>query len=223
MIFFRERNDNVPLFSGIRANQLFLKARNEHAGTNLQLLSLSGAALKLLLTCETGIIQNDGIPFADRSFRQNHSRISLLQRFDLFVNVRFLNLDLFLFNFYAQIILNLDDRVDRNRDGNGQRLALADLGEFGCGTVDDFQLQFLDGGRIRILEQVVDRIFKEDAFAVMLFDDASWSLTLSEAVDHELILRCLVSLYDCSLKLFSSKIHRKLYIVIFFGKKGCFH
>ena len=58
------------------------------------------------------------------------------------------------------------------------------LAEVCLRAVDNVQIQFIQCQRIMKREELVDGIFKEYGFTILLLDDASWSLALSETVDH---------------------------------------
>ena len=66
-----------------------------------------------------------------------------------------------------------------------------------------------------LAEQLIDRFFEKDAFAVVLFDDASRRFAFTESIDLELIFGSLVCFDLRVFEFFRCKFHCELYIVVF--------
>ena len=140
VVLFRECNDNIFLFARCHTDQLFFKARNEHAGAERQLLSFRGAALELLLTYKAGVVQKYCVSFLRGSFHQDRARVSLLQRFDFIVDILVLDFLRNLFDFHALVVFHFYDWEARNCNGDGEAFPLRDLAEFRGRRVDDLKV-----------------------------------------------------------------------------------
>ena len=86
----------------------------------------------------------------------------------------------------ALVILNGDVGLDNADSLHRDAVFLGNLGHFDLGANDNLQAGFVVSGLQHFRRQVVDSLFKEDAFAVELFDGLAGGFALPEAGDLEL-------------------------------------
>ena len=100
---------------------------------------------------------------------------------------------------------------------------MSDVLEIGVRRVDRLQVEFVERFCVSGAKKFIDGVLKENAFAVMLFDDASRRFARSESVDVVFVFVFLICLDYRAVEFISVEIDRKLSLVVVFGNKRCLH
>ena len=182
VVFFRECYLDILAFASAYADQLFFESRNECSGAQLQRLSFCSAAFELFIADPSFIVDEHHVSILSRSVDRYHSGVLSCHALDFVFNIFVCHFRLHCFDLNTLIILHFDFRIACYFDGDRKALALLQFAEVCLRVVDNIQIQFIQCQRIMKREELVDGIFKEYGFTILLLDDASWSLTLSETV-----------------------------------------
>lgn len=101
----------------------------------------------------------------------------------------------------AGVVRDLDLGAYVNLGGEGQQLAVLQLGDVDLGLAEDVQLTLVDRLGVELREGVVDGLLQHNTAAEPLVDDPGGDLALAEALHRDLLVDLLVRRVEAVLEL----------------------
>ena len=200
-----EGDVDVLLLTGLHADDLILKAGNEAARADLQLVVLALAALEGNAVVKALEVDDGGIALLDLAVDGNEAGLTLGHLVQALLDVVRRDLDLFLHGAHALVLAQLDLGIDRDGCLEGKAV-LADLivHDLDLGIADHIEAAGADGLRICIGKRSVHSVAVEHALAVELFDHFAGRLAGTEAGHADLIAHLEIRLLNGGFKLLGS-------------------
>ena len=194
-IVLRELDIDVEFLADFVADDLIFETGDELAGAEGQLVAFALAAFECDVVDEAFEIDDGHVVEFGLAVDFDETGAALLHggkfRVDVFVG----DFGDGLLEFKALVVADFDLGFDGSFQREGQAVFADFLEVHVEGVVDDLEAGFLDGFFDSVGIDDLERIFVEDAFAVISFDHAAGSLTFAEARDGDvlsLLLECLV-------------------------------
>ena len=214
MVVLREGDVYVLLLADLHAHDLILKAGDEGAGAEHQLMALRGAALKghaveQALIVDVGLVVQLGFAVGDFDIAGGAVAGALDVGHHIVVG-DFLDL---LLNGEMGILAELHVRAHKDFHGELELLALFDLLHIQFGAVDGLDVVLLQGDAVDVREDDVKSILVEHAGAIVVLDDLHRGLAAAEAGDIELLDIPLIRLADALVKFLTFYDEAQLYLV----------
>lgn len=101
----------------------------------------------------------------------------------------------------AGVVRDLDGRADVDLGGEGQQLAVLQLGDVDLGLAERVDRGLVDGLGVELREGVVDGLLQHRTTAEPLVDHSGRDLALAEALDRDLLVDLLVRRVEAVLEL----------------------
>jgi len=194
-IVLRELDIDVEFLADFVADDLIFETGDELAGAEGQLVAFALAAFECDVVDEAFEIDDGHVVEFGLTVDFDETGAALLHggkfRVDVFVG----DFGDGLLELKALVVTDLDLGFDGGFQREGQAVFADFLEVHVKGVVDDLEAGFLDGFFDCVGIDDLERIFVEDAFAVISFDHAAGGLTFAEARDGDvlsLLLECLV-------------------------------
>ena len=202
VIILGEGNVEVLLVAGLHADDLILKAGNEAAGAELELIVLALAALERLAVVEALEVDHGNVALLGLAVHGNEAGVALSHLVQALLHIVSADLDLLLLGGQALVLAELDLGVHGDGRLEGETV-LVDLvvHDLNFGIADDIESTLADGLRICLGQSDVNGIAVEHARAVELFDHLAGGLAGAEAGNAELVAGLGISLGDGGFKL----------------------
>ena len=214
MVLFREGYVNICLFADFCTNECIFKAGNKASAADNQCIILTLTAFESNTINEAFKIDNCAVTHLNCSvLYRNHTSILLLSSLYLSIDV------LILCSIYSFLYLNAlvftkcNLRLYCNCSCDNEVFAFADFFDIDFRLVNRFDTCFFYSELICIRTYEIYCIFIEYSFAVVLFYEASWSLTFSEAGYVDVFNILLIRFCHSSFKGFFVNLDSKLYTV----------
>ena len=187
LILLGELDVDIELVAGVVADDLLLKAGDEVAGAELEVIFLRLAALERLAVAEALEVDDNGVAvLCGTILNGDHAAVALTNAVDLLVDHLVGDLGGELLDLDAVIVLDLD--LGLNNDGRLEGEAfLRHVGRLETGDGDDLQACCLARLVQRLGIAILHRIVIENILAVHLLDDGAGRFTLAEAGNSELL------------------------------------
>ena len=187
VIILGEGDVEILLLTGLHADDLILKAGNEAAGTELELVVLALAALERLAIVEAFEVDDGDVALLGLAVNRDEAGVALGHLVQALLNVVSADLDLFLLRGQALVLAELDLGIHGNGRLEGEAV-LVDLvvHDLDLGIADNVEAALADGLRICLGQGDVNGIAVENARAVELFDHLAGGLAGAEAGNAEL-------------------------------------
>ena len=200
-----EGDVDVLLLTGLHADDLILKAGNEAARADLQLVVLALAALEGNAVVKALEVDDGGIALLDLAVDGNEAGLTLGHLVQALLDVVRRDLDLFLHSAHALVLAQLDLGIDRDGCLEGEAV-LADLivHDLDLGVAYHIEAAGADGLCICFGERGIHSVAVEHALAVELFDHFAGRLAGTEAGHADLIAHLEIRLLNGGFKLLGS-------------------
>ena len=202
VIILGEGNVEVLLVAGLHADDLILKAGNEAAGAELELIVLALAALERLAVVEALEVDHGNVALLGLAVHGNEAGVALSHLVQALLHIVSADLDLLLLGGQALVLTELDLGIHSDGRLEGEAV-LVDLvvHDLNFGIADDIESALADSLRICLGQSDVNGIAVEHARAVELFDHLAGGLAGAEAGNAELVAGLGISLGDGGFKL----------------------
>ena len=215
VVVLGEGDVQILLLPGLHADHLLLKAGDEGAGAQLQLIVFALAALEGGAVVESLKVNDGGVALLGLALDAYKAGGPLDVGLELVVNVLLGDLDLLLGSGQALVGAQLDLGADGDQRLEGEAL-LAHLNDFHLGIAHVVQVLLLDGLLIGAGVDGIDGIFIKHAGAVHPLDDLPGGLALAEAGDGDAAAVLQIGLLNSSLELLRSDLDGQLDRALFF-------
>jgi len=204
LIIFRECYVYLKFITDWMTYDLFFKSRNKLTASQFKRKFVSLTAFKRSTVHKTFKIYNNLVLKHRRSvIDRNNSCISLLDLFDLSVNIRISYiLDIF-WCLYTLIISNGNFRLCNANCFKFHTVFLVGRNNFNSRSINKNKFWFFNCVRHFWVDKTVDSFLIEYAFTVILFNKLLACLTLSEAGNSYTLLLSLISFFNSCWKGFS--------------------
>ena len=201
VIILGEGDVEILLFAGLHADDLILKAGDEAAGTELELVVLALAALERLAIVEAFEVDDGDVALLGLAVNRDKAGVALGHLVQALLNVISADLDLFLLRGQALVLAELDLGIHGNGRLEGEAV-LVDLvvHDLDLGIADNVEAALADGLRICLGQGDVNGIAVENTRAVELLNHLAGGLAGAEAGNAELTARLGVSLGNSGFK-----------------------
>ena len=217
MVIFRESNVYFYVIAGLMTDQLLLEARDEHLGTQSQAVILCLTTLKWLTIQEALKVHYNDVIVLSATIYGNHSGITIQQFLYLSVYIFLCYFNGLWSNLQTLVVLNVYNRHSSNSCLKGQTVLLAYLNNLKVDFVLNYiQLCLCNCSIQRLRINLFDCILEEYVLAVVLLDECSWGLALTETRQCNLILCLLVSLLNTLVKFLCVNRYFQLVTVCFY-------
>ena len=187
VILGREGDVQILLLADGHADHLLFKARDEGVAADLEGLVLGGAAGELHAVHAAGVIEVHGVAFGNRAVVNGDlGGLLVALLLDLGVHLVLGHEGVLALDLNALVLAQGHVRLDEHFAGELQVLAGADLLDIDLRTIDDLELVLVDGRAVHLVEDQLERLVIEDAFAVHVLDHLARGVSLAEAGDRDL-------------------------------------
>ena len=187
LILGGEGDVHVELLAGGVANDLLLKAGDEAAAAQSQVVVLSLAALECNTVHKALEVDISDIAILSSALTGQLTGVALLHTLQLSVHSLVGNSMDSLFHGQTVVAANLDLGLHGDLNGQGSALCLAGRIHADLRTAHGLHAGFLSGSLESLREQLVDGVVGKDVCAVHLLDQSLGSLALAEAL-HRVLL-----------------------------------
>ena len=208
VVILGEGDVEILLLTGLHADDLILKAGNEAAGTELELVVLALAALERLAIVEAFEVDDGDVALLGLAVNRDEAGVALGHLVQALLNVVSADLDLFLLRGQALVLAELDLGIHGNGRLEGEAV-LVDLvvHDLDLGIADNVEAALADGLRICLGQGDVNGIAVENTRAVELLNHLAGGLAGAEAGNAELTACLGVSLGNSGFKLLRADLN----------------
>lgn len=203
LVIFWECNSYIEIFVNLVACNLFFKARDELTAAQLQLEVFALAAFKRRIAKEAFKVEGHFVAhFCCTVVHRNHLCISLANVFSLLCNIFICDFLVFLRSSHALVVSDVDFRLGHANNLYGCTVFLANRSHFYLRSIDQIQSSFCNDTRHFHIQNQVQSIFKENAFAIRSFTQSSRNFALPETRQRNVLLLLLINGFNCLFKSF---------------------
>ena len=187
VIILGEGDVEILLVAGLHADDLILKAGDEAAGAELELVILALTALERFAVVEALEVDDGDVALLGLAVDGDEAGVALGHLIEALLDIVGADLDLFLLSRQALVFAELDLGIHGNGRLEGEAV-LVDLvvHDLDLGIADNIEAALADGLRICLGQGDVNGIAVENARAVELFDHLAGGLAGAEAGNAEL-------------------------------------
>ena len=203
LVIFWECNSYIEIFVNLVTCNLFFKARDKLTAAQLQLEVFALAAFKRRIAKETFKVEGHFVAhFCCTVVHRNHLCISLANIFSLLCNIFICDFLVFLRSSHALVVSDVDFRLGHANNLYSCTVFLANRSHFYLRSIDQIQSSFCNDTRHFHIQNQVQSIFKEHAFAIRSFTQSSRNFALPETRQRNVLLLTLINGFNSLFKSF---------------------
>ncbi len=196
-----ERGGEGGLATGLQAGHGLVDAVEELAGTDGVRDTLGDAVLQDLAV-DLGLeVDRHDVAFGGGALDRVGGGEARAQLLHGLVDVLVGDLDRVDLDLDAGVVRDLDRRADVDLGGEGEQLAVLQLGDVDLGLAENVQLTLVDSLGVELRKGVVDGLLQHSTTAEPLVDDSVRDLALAEALHRDLLVDLLVRRVEAVLEL----------------------